>query len=149
VNTQNPVIIPTEQMISVAESTLIGIETIQKKQSKILDALAVCAVQKHLQHVGIIGNKNATPKRVNQNGGIYLEISQFPDLGCIIIGDIQDMIVTPISKYRDYTGYFVVCSNSNDVFEILGFATDFDEPVYFEDLISIEDFRESFSGLVV
>jgi Protein of unknown function (DUF1822) len=147
VNTQNPVINITQEMRSVAETTLVGIETVQNKQSKFLNALAICGVQKHLQQVGII-EKNATPKRVTQNGGIYLEISEFPDLGCIVTYYIDEEFEIPFDRCRDYAGYFVVYFDYED-FHILGFATDFEEPVYFEDLISIEDFRESFGESVV
>jgi hypothetical protein len=150
-NSQNNVVPLTPEMTRSVESTLVGIETLSEKTRKLQNALAICAIQKYLQQAGIITDRDATPRRVNRNG-ICLEISQFPDLGCIIvdeeISESEFPILYPDDRYtysdNEYDGYFIV-HHYHEYFEILGFVPDFDEPVYFEYILSIEEFQESFS----
>jgi hypothetical protein len=150
-NSQNNLITLTPEMTRVSETTLVGNETLSEKTRKLQDALAICAVQKYLQQVGIIKDIDVLPKRVNRHG-IRLEISQFPDLGCIIvdeeISESEFPILYPDHRYTysdyEYDGYFIVY-HYHEYFEILGFIPDFEDHVYFDDILSIKEFQESLS----
>jgi hypothetical protein len=150
-NSQNNVVPLTPEMTRSAESTLVGIETLFEKTRKLQDALALCAVQSYLQQIGIIKDKDLVPKRVNRNG-IRLEISEFPGLGCILVDELISAsdypILYPDDRYTcsdsEYDGYFIVY-HYHEYFEILGFIPDFEDHVYFDDILSIEEFQESLS----
>lgn len=122
------------------------VENLEQKRIVYANALAVCAVQRFLQFIGVIEDTTALPQRVSQYGQYWLQLSNYGCVGCIYVSS-QATEITVDQKDPRYLGYFVVrlnesIENIEDAIEaeILGFTPDFSETLNLSELQDFEGF---------
>jgi hypothetical protein len=111
------------------------------------NALAVWAMQRLFQYIGVIEDKHCVPLRVSQHGNTWLRLSNYGSIGCLWICSDNDEVSLPQFDEK-YLAYFVVkfdCSFDEirqcKEAEILGFTSNTGQPV---DLNNLEDMNGFF-----